>query len=340
MGQLGSNRRMASVSERAALLYLLSITYGDREGRLPGDARDLIDETCALLAMRWGWTDDVVVGLRDELVKAGLWSIWEVHGARVVGIERWRDHQHPSKLAEERPSELPGPPSPDPSLSSKSNPIQSKACSVENGSERNRTDAQVQVVARTEEEITTEEARIRRCWIEGRPLSWQVAARGLSMKEQREIRNAAEQNLCGAWLDEAVLTGKMRTKSTELEQLGYTVGVDATIRNLGRLSTAVGERVSPQLPLGLDTIKLRREELDEIRAEATPESRERVAAIIAEAKSKTSALARKPPGRTISAPADPEAPPEADRKPRPLAGAVDGFLEKLGERVERVGGMA
>lgn len=112
VGQLGSNRRLASVSVDAALLYLLALPYGDREGRLLGEPGDLIDEVCPAFARRHAWTEASVDALVVELVTVGLWERWSGPDGRVIGICRWTDHQHPSKLAEERPSRLSPPPTP------------------------------------------------------------------------------------------------------------------------------------------------------------------------------------------------------------------------------------
>lgn len=276
MGQLGANRRLGSVSERAALLYVVALPYGDREGRLPGHPRDLMDETCPVLAGRWAWTDEMVEGLIDELVKSGLWSTWTTSGVRVIGIEKWRDHQHPSKLAEERPSEFPAPPSPDLSPGIQSNPIQLKAYSVPNGSER----------FRTETDIAEEEKRVTDCWIEGRPEEWKVAARGLSMKDRRELRNAAEQSLCVEWPDKAELTRRIRAKCDEYLALKWTITVDGVIRNLKRRPAERGHDQAGTAPPDSTIAARLRAEQEEIAAGEAVVDPVKVRALLAETKKK------------------------------------------------------
>lgn len=138
LGKLGPNQRLASVSEGAALLWFLALPHTDREGRVAGDPSLMLDEYASAHARKRGWDEDTVREFTQELVAAGLWRTWEVDGVLVILFERFKDHQHPSRLAKESPSDLPDEPgNPIQSNRTQSNPIKSDTKSYE--SVRNRT---------------------------------------------------------------------------------------------------------------------------------------------------------------------------------------------------------
>lgn len=206
VGQLGSNRRLAGVGVEAALLYLLALPYGDREGRLFGEPGDLIDEVCPAFARRHGWSEGFVDGLIEELVRVGLWERWSGPEGRVVGICRWHDHQHPSRLAEERPSAFADPPpSPYPSPPLKSN-----------GSEwNNRTEPDEIVRNRPEPSgspaafhVDDEISRIRRCYCRSIEEVTNAPAT-LNPGDVEIIKAAAGLGTCRKWETEEALGQEM-----------------------------------------------------------------------------------------------------------------------------------
>lgn len=340
VGQLGSNRRLAAVSERAALLYLVALPYGDREGRLPGLPDDLIDEVCPALARRHGWTGPEIEAAIAELVAADLWSTWiSDDGVVVIGIQRWTDHQHPSKLAEERPSRLPAPPSH--SLpETKEKGSESNRRTEPNGTERNPSCPTTSADGRSNDRdswyVQDERLRIlRACQLvgeeSGRP--WYP-----NLDVEAAIQRYADSGACRQWASEAALVTELRRVRAGAAAKGLRQAADVAwlLRKVG--SVWSDPVAAPQLPLMLGpvlvTVTDARRELEEIRASETPESRARVRAMIAEAKRKLPRRSPEAPGETIEgAPARGTA-DGPDRGVRPLAGAVEGFLGKLEVRAE------
>jgi hypothetical protein len=172
---------------------------------------------------------------------------------------------------------------------------------------------------RSEFEIDVEEQRIRACWIEGRPESWKANARGLSMKEKREIKNAAEENLCAEWPEEQDLTSRIRGKIVEFEAGKYTIGPDAIIRNLKR--TAAPQQPMMLGPIGLIHGGKLREEMVAIAAEETPEGRSSARAALDDLRAKIGS--RKRAGR-----GDAFGTPRPDGQAGPLARIVAGVVER------------
>lgn len=91
------SKKLATVSERAALIYVLLLPQHDGEGMVEADDLSMLTG-CGRFALAKKWTLEAMSGAREELVAAGLWQMSDgPHGdaAEFVG---WEDHQRLDKI--------------------------------------------------------------------------------------------------------------------------------------------------------------------------------------------------------------------------------------------------
>jgi hypothetical protein len=104
--EVSRDQALDSVSEGAEILFLRGIPHADDFGRLDGDPYRL--RACILPGR--DYTTERVEGMRDELVKVGLWFTWTVDGVTVVSYRPTAWDRHQDGLRDRTRSKYPDPP--------------------------------------------------------------------------------------------------------------------------------------------------------------------------------------------------------------------------------------
>lgn len=96
---LASSERFWDCSTEARLLYVMALPQTDRDGRLPGSPRKLLAR-CVPMS---GWSVCELTRMREELVCAGLWLLYEDQpGREVIQVEKFHEHQPGMRPESER----------------------------------------------------------------------------------------------------------------------------------------------------------------------------------------------------------------------------------------------
>lgn len=102
--ELANSKKLASLPERSALLYVFAYAYSDVEGRFEADDDSLLGYA-ARYGRRRGWSEETVAADREALHRSGLWIVWG-HGeniyAQIVDFHRHnrtrRGHESESRI--------------------------------------------------------------------------------------------------------------------------------------------------------------------------------------------------------------------------------------------------
>lgn len=89
---------LARCSERAALVYLLTLPRHDGEGRLEVDDVSMVD-----MVGRFGivhrWNVDIMPAIREEISSAGLWRVYETEDGKLCAeVIKWERHQRLDRI--------------------------------------------------------------------------------------------------------------------------------------------------------------------------------------------------------------------------------------------------
>jgi hypothetical protein len=103
------SKKLATVGERAALVYVLLLPQHDGEGMIEADDLSMLTG-CGRFALARNWSLLDMATVREELVGAGLWSMTDGPHGEAAEFVGWEDHQRLDKIG--RGSRLSGRTSP------------------------------------------------------------------------------------------------------------------------------------------------------------------------------------------------------------------------------------
>lgn len=95
---LSESEKLSLCSERAALIYCLTLVQHDGEGRLQVDDVSMLD-MLGRFAITHGWHVREMPALREEIGTSGLWRLYETKcGKTCAEVTDWQKHQRIDKI--------------------------------------------------------------------------------------------------------------------------------------------------------------------------------------------------------------------------------------------------
>lgn len=95
---LSESEKLSRCSERAALIYALTLPQHDGEGRLQVDDVSMLD-MLGRFAITHGWHVREMPALREEIGDSGLWRLYQTKSGKVCAeVTDWHKHQRTDKI--------------------------------------------------------------------------------------------------------------------------------------------------------------------------------------------------------------------------------------------------